>query len=101
MTFFTFLSNLWSILKQAPAIIGIIKAVIDVIGPQQALKFIETFKEALKKEAPTPDSVPKTEPERLRLRRRAEKQLGLDCLQMKKSDYVTYCRFIGINEQEV
>jgi hypothetical protein len=101
MTIFTFFYNLFSILKKAPAIISIVKALIDVIGSQQVQTFLESFRDALKKEVPTPDNVPVTEPERLRLLDRVRKNLSLGWLGMRKSDYVTYCRFIGIDEETV
>ena len=71
----TFLLNLWQILIKAPQIIGIIKAIIDVVGSEQVQKILESIREALNKETPM-DSLPTSEPERERLVRRIFRRLA-------------------------
>ena len=66
----TFLSNLWQILIKAPQIIGIIKAIIDIVGSAQVQKILETLRDALKTEISQSASLPTSEPERERLVKR-------------------------------
>ena len=66
----TFLSNLWQILIKAPQIIGIIKAIIDIVGSAQVQKILESIRDTLKTEVSNPDAPPTTEPERERLVKR-------------------------------
>ena len=71
----TFLSNLWQILRSAPQLIGIIKAIIDVIGSTQVQKILESIREALKTETQS-NVIPTSEPERERLIKRIFRRLG-------------------------
>ena len=64
----TFLSNLWQILVKAPQIIGIIKAIIDIVGSTQVQKILTALLDALKTEVP--EEPPTSEPERERLVKR-------------------------------
>jgi len=82
----TFLINLWQILIKAPQIIGIIKAIIDVVGSEQVQKILEAIREALKKETPV-DSLPATEPERERVVRRLFQRLAINTLGMTEQEY--------------
>jgi hypothetical protein len=66
----TFLSNLWQIVTKAPQIIGIIKAIIDIVGSAQVQKLLESIRDALK----TEDS-PTSELERERLVKRLLRRL--------------------------
>jgi hypothetical protein len=86
-----FLSNLWFLLTKAPQIIGIIKMIIDIIGSPQVQSLLESILSALKKEVPTPDKMPKTEPERIRLLERLRRRLALSNLGMSDGDYVAFC----------
>ena len=70
----TFLSNLFQILLKAPQIIGIIKAILDIVGSEQVQNILESIREALKKEVP--DALPQSEPERKRLVRRLFRRLA-------------------------
>jgi len=65
----TFLSNLWQILRSAPQIIGIIKAILDVVGSTQVQKILESIRDALKTETQA-QAIPTSEPERERLVKR-------------------------------
>ena len=71
----TFLLNLWQIVTKAPQIIGIIKAIIDVIGSKQVQTILEAIREAINTEVPmvTPCE---TESAQERLVRRIVRQLG-------------------------
>jgi len=71
----TFLSNLFHILFKAPQIIGIIKAILDVIGSTQVQKVLESIRDALKTEKQE-NSIPTSEPERERLVKRIFKRLS-------------------------
>jgi len=71
----TLLINIWQILTKAPQIIGIIKAIIDVIGSKQVQKVLEAIRDAMNIESPMVGSC-QTEPERERLARRILRRLG-------------------------
>ena len=71
----TFLFNLWQILTKAPQIIGIIKAIIDIVGSAQVQKLLEAIRDALKQETQNPAVPPSTEPERERLVKRLVQRL--------------------------
>ena len=71
----TFLLNLWQILTKAPQIIGIIKAIIDVVGSAQVQKILEAIREAMNTEAPMVGQC-QSEPERERLVRRILRRIG-------------------------
>ncbi|MDR0328412.1 MAG: hypothetical protein LBI05_08970 [Planctomycetaceae bacterium] len=66
----TFLSNLWQILIKAPQIVGIIKAIMDIVGSAQVQKLLESIRDVLQTEVPNPDAPPQTEPERERIIKR-------------------------------
>jgi len=70
-----FLSNLWHVLTKTPQIIGIIKAIMDIVGSAQVQKLLESIRDALKTEISCPDSPPTTEPERERLVKRLLQRL--------------------------
>jgi hypothetical protein len=70
----TLLSNLLQILFKAPQIIGIIKAILDVVGSEQVQKILEVIRETLKAE--TSAALPTTEPERERLVKRLFRRLA-------------------------
>jgi len=72
----TFLVNLWLVLKAAPQIIGIVKAIIDLVGSAQVQKILEAIRDALKQEIPTRDSIPTSEPERARIVTRLFRRLA-------------------------
>jgi len=71
----TFLLNLWQILRSAQQIIGIIKAILDIVGSTQVQKILESIRDALKKETPL-GVPPTTEPERERLVKRILRRLA-------------------------
>ena len=75
-TLMTFLFNLWKILTQAPQIIGIVKAIIDIVGSVQVRHLLESIRDALKTEVPSTDALPPNEPERERLVRRILRRLS-------------------------
>ena len=72
----TFLSNLWQILIKAPQIIGIIKAIIDLVGSTQVQKILEAIRDALQTEVSNPALPPATEPERERIVQRLFRRLA-------------------------
>jgi len=69
------LLNLYHILRKAPQIIGIIKAIIDVIGSKQVQNILEAIRDAINTEAPTVGTC-ESEPERERLVRRILRRLA-------------------------
>ena len=86
----TLLSNLFHILFKAPQVIGIIKAIIDIVGSAQVQQILESIRDALKKEVPALEKPPATEPERKRLVQRLFKQMALKNLGMSEHEYVAY-----------
>jgi hypothetical protein len=89
----TFLTNLWQILRTAPQIVGIIKAILDVVGSAQVQKILESIRDALKTEVPNSAALPTTEPERERLvkrlfRRLAPRDETADGRQQTAADFV-------------
>jgi len=70
----TLLFNLLQILFKAPQIIGIVKAILDVVGSEQVQKILEA--DGLKTEVPATELPPQTEPERERLVKRLFKRLA-------------------------
>jgi hypothetical protein len=85
----TLLLNLFQILRAAPQIIGIIKAIIDVVGSAQVQKILESLWDALKKETP-PDAIPTSEPERERIVQRVWKRLAFKNLGMSEQEYAHF-----------
>ena len=72
----TFITNLWAILTKAPQIIGIIAAIMNVLGSTQVQKVLEAIKEAMHDEGAMPN--PTTdEPTRERLVTRIFRRLAL------------------------
>jgi len=86
----TFLSNLWQILVRAPQIIGIIKAIIDIVGSTQVQKILESIRDVLKTECPNPVRPPSTEPERERIVRRLFRRLALGSLELSEQEYADF-----------
>ena len=88
----TFLQNLWTILKHAPQIIGIIKAIIDVVGSEQVQKILEAIRDALKKETPPNAALPVTEPERERIVKRLFRRLAFASLGISEKEYAAFVK---------
>ena len=72
----TFITNLWAILTKAPQIIGIIAAIMNVIGSTQVRKVLEAIKEAMHDEGAAPNGTT-DEPTRERLVTRIFRRLAL------------------------
>ena len=85
-----FLLNAWSIWKSAPQVIGIVKAILDIVGSTQVQTILEMIRDILQKEVPNPAVPPATEPERKRLVQRLFKQMALKSLGMSEQDYVAF-----------
>jgi hypothetical protein len=81
------ITNLLQILFKAPQIIGIIKAILDIVGSEQVQKILEALRTALIQEVPNPAIPPKTEPERERLIQRFFRRLTLNHLGMSEQAY--------------
>ena len=64
-TIMTFLFNLWHIVTKAPQIIGIVKAIIDIVGSAQVRHLFESIRDALKTEVSGNDALPPSERERI------------------------------------
>ena len=84
----TFLSNLWQILVKAPQIIGIIKAIIDIVGSAQVQKILELIRDILKTESSASPAI--TEPERERLVQRLFRRWALKSLGISEQQYVAF-----------
>jgi hypothetical protein len=83
----TIFLNLLQIFFKAPQIIGIIKAILDIVGSVQVQKLLETIRDALKTELPNPALPPATEPDRERLVKRLFRRLALNNLGMSEQTY--------------
>ena len=86
----TFLSNLWQILIKAPQIIGIIRAIIDLVGSAQVQKILVSIRDALQTEVSTSPSLPTTEPERERIVKRLFRRLAFHNLGMSEGEYTAF-----------
>ena len=84
------LSNLWQILVKAPQVIGIIRAIIDLVGSAQVQKILETIRDALKSEVPNASTPPTTEPERERVVKRLFRRLAFNNLGLSEQEYVAF-----------
>jgi hypothetical protein len=94
----TFIQNFWVILTKAPAIISIIRAIIDVVGSDQVQKILEVIRDALIKEAPPtkiPD-IPETENQRQRIVDRLKRKLGLSWSGLNESELDAFLTFRDI-----
>jgi hypothetical protein len=92
----TFIANLWSIGTKLPAIVAIIKAIIDVIGSDQIKSILQTIKDVVTKETEK-EEIPATEPQRLRLVDRIKTRLGLAWLGVTQDEYTEYCKAKGVS----
>jgi hypothetical protein len=74
----TFIQNLWVILMKAPAIISIVRAIMDVIGSGQVQKILESIRDAITSETTEGESdIPVTEGQRRRFIDKLKYRLGL------------------------
>jgi hypothetical protein len=104
MTIIALLKNLLAIGRKLPAIIAILKSIIDVIGSDQVQKILEAIRGALIKESPEKiPEIPQTENQRIRIVKRLQQRLGLAWLGMSEAEYVAYCNIKNIDrtDQEV
>ena len=85
------ITNLWHILWKAPQIIGIIRAILDIVGSAQVQKILETIRDAVKEEVPYPPKSPPTEEERKGLVRRMFRRLAFKSLNMSEQEYTAFC----------
>ena len=86
----TLLSNLWQILVKAPQVIGILRAILDLVGSSQVQKILETIRDVLKSEVPNLSLPPATEAERERLVKRLFRRLALKSLGMSEQEYAVF-----------
>ena len=84
------LFNLWQVLVKAPQVIGIIKAIIDLIGSSQVQKILEAIRDALGSEVTNPTLPPATEPERERMVKRLFRRLAFKSLGMSEQEYTAF-----------
>ena len=80
------LKNLWKIVTN-PQIIGIVMAIVDIVGSAQVQKILESIRDALKTELPHPIPPPTTEPERERLVKRLFRRLAFNNLGISEQEY--------------
>ena len=86
----TLLFNLWQIFVKAPQIIGIIKAILDLVGSTQVQKILETIRDTLKTEVSNASAPPTTEPERERMVKRLFRRLALNSLGLSEQEYTAF-----------
>ena len=92
---FPFISNLFSIIRQVPAIISIVKAIIDIVGSDATKNILEAVRDAVTKTAPDGkiDTLP--QPERKRLIKRLLPRVGQRLLGITDSQLETAMRAFG------
>lgn len=91
-----FLKNLWAICRRLPAIIAIIRTIIDVVGSETVQAFLEAIRDAVIKEKGTVEP-PKTDTERRRLWDRILRRRALVTLGMTEATYDAYCKANNIS----
>ena len=84
------LFNLWQILVKAPQVIGIIKAIIDLVGSAQVQKILEAIRDALGSEVPNSTLSPASEQERERMVKRLFRRLAFKSLGMSEQEYTAF-----------
>ena len=84
------LSNLWQILVKAPQIIGIIRAILDLVGSTQVQTILETIRDTLKTEVQNTSASPATEPERERIVQRLFRRLAFKHLGLSEQEYTAF-----------
>ena len=77
----TFISNLFSILWKVPSAIGIIKAIMNIVGSDAVKQILEAIRGAVQSE---PNPTPDTEPERKRLFQRIRDSVALRLLGLRE-----------------
>ena len=82
---FTFITNLWAIATKAPQIIGIIAAIMNVLGSTQVQKILTAIRDAMKDEGAIPNTA--DEPTRERIGRRVLRRLALRNLNITEGQY--------------
>ena len=85
------LSNLLAILWKAPQIIGIIRAITDVIGLTQMQRVLEAIRGAMHDEGTSPNGST-DEPERERLVTRIFRRLAFRTLGVSEEQYADMCK---------
>ena len=86
-----FLKNLWAIGRRLPAIIAIIRTIIDVVGSETVQAFLEAIRDAVIKEKGTVEP-PKTDTERRRLWDRILRRRAFDTLGVSESTWESFCQ---------
>ena len=84
---FTFITNLWAIATKAPQIIGIIAAIMNVLGSTQVQKILEAVREAMQAESQTTTPIQSDEPARERFVTRVLRRLALRNLDITEGQY--------------
>jgi len=87
----TILLNLIQILFKAPQIIGIVKAILDIVGSAQVQNLLEAIRDALKKEVTAQGTLPETESDRAGLFKRVIRRWALSRLNMSEGEYAHFC----------
>jgi hypothetical protein len=92
------LSFLVTIGKLAPAIMGLVKEIVKVLGSEEAIKLLDSVKEAVHTESPNdiPD-IPQTEKQRRRILDRTRQRLGLSWLGINRREYSQLCEVKGVS----
>jgi len=88
---FTFITNLWAIATKAPQIIGIIAAIMNVLGSTQVQKILEAVREAMQAESQTTTPIQSDEPARERFVTRVLRRLAFRTLGISQEQYVAMC----------
>ena len=86
---FTFITNLWAIATKAPQIIGIIAAIMNVLGSTQVQKILTAIRDAMHDEGAMPNTA--DEPTRERLVTRIFRRLAFKTLGTSQEQYAAMC----------
>jgi len=78
----TFISNLFSILWNIPSVIGIIKAIMDIVGSDAVKQILEAIRGVVQSEAKI-TTTPETEQERKWFLQRIRDRVGLRLLGLR------------------
>ena len=95
----TFISNLFSILWNIPSAIGIIKAIMDIVGSDTVQKILELIRRAVQAE---PNTMPTSEAGRQRLFQRRNNRIALQLLGLPEErlgdleEFCDACNHTGI-----
>lgn len=88
----TFLGNLWRIGTRLPAILSILREIMDIVGSVQVQAILQSIKNILTNEVEQEKAVPTTEAGRKRLLDRFRRRQALAWLGMTEPEFDSLCQ---------